>query len=604
MSRCSLEELRRAAGSSSLQRLQTAVESGWTASDMDTAETNVNGTSCITKTPLHMACWKGALSNVQYLMETVGCDLQVYSTARHSYGKTAIFFALTQSRVDVVQYLLTIPNLNVSIVNNKGQSVLSIAASHQMPDSVMERIQALEQPQHAHWWNFRKSHSDGLVYGDLDPRFLERPLLPTDVVTRYAVNPTSAQTRKGNFARHNPHVVAAAAAAATTDSSTSKVTPRRSKTKKKDTQHKKPPSPEQLEQAWTTLEQQLDSIPSLLNLISLCNQQRRPWVQETYQRLLSLHQGSTTDLRDRLEQAEQASSSSLQSALVVKLLERGESPSESKEHAEPEVGTPEKSRANEHPWDKTREVFQSPIVQHACQAFSSFPLDWTALYTPPLQTPTTQLRLPHSPNWVDSVPQIEVIRVALAKESIVAMDTEWTAREDGTTVIALIQLAVLSSNYSSGVEVWIVDALTPDPVFQQQAKEWVQQWMETPVVLVGFAMNQDLVFLQNWCDPQGLAPLPRCTLLDVQWLMVHEDASKTGSLPSLKSCVERYSNIPLSKEQQCSEWGTRPLSKEQVDYAALDAAVLFYLLASYLDSCLGCKPTTMKFVSNNYLDMR
>ena len=103
------------------------------------------------------------------------------------------------------------------------------------------------------WLNFRASHSDGAVYGDLDPRFLERPLrlepsngqqqqqqattttnssssssssvegtsedlddfraaklaqnssnFPADVVTPLSINPTTREMRRGNFERNNP----------------------------------------------------------------------------------------------------------------------------------------------------------------------------------------------------------------------------------------------------------------------------------------------------------------------------------------------------------------------------------------------------------------
>ena len=70
-------------------------------------------------------------------------------------------------------------------------------------------IQQAEAEQAAdEWQNYRATHSDGLTYGDLDPRFLERPLQPTDNVTALAINPTTTQSRKGNFLRNNPHVPA------------------------------------------------------------------------------------------------------------------------------------------------------------------------------------------------------------------------------------------------------------------------------------------------------------------------------------------------------------------------------------------------------------
>ena len=47
---------------------------------------------------------------------------------------------------------------------------------------------------------------------------------------------------------------------------------------------------------------------------------------------------------------------------------------------------------------------------------------------------------------------------------------------------------------------------------------------------------------------------------------------------SLQKIVALVLKKRLLKEQQCSDWTTRPLSSEQVEYATLDAAVLPYLL--------------------------
>jgi ribonuclease D len=37
---------------------------------------------------------------------------------------------------------------------------------------------------------------------------------------------------------------------------------------------------------------------------------------------------------------------------------------------------------------------------------------------------------------------------------------------------------------------------------------------------------------------------------------------------------ERFLSVTLDKSQQCSKWDRRPLSHEQLEYAALDARVL------------------------------
>jgi len=149
----------RAAGSQSLQLLKEIIETeGWTGEELDAL-------AHVGRTPLQQAAWKGKVESLEYLLDHMGCDINVYSTKKFSYGKTAIFFALTQSRKEVVDYLLSRKDIKVAIVNNKGQSVLSLAASHEMPDYILKKIQQLEDNEE--WWNFRATNSDGFEYGDL-----------------------------------------------------------------------------------------------------------------------------------------------------------------------------------------------------------------------------------------------------------------------------------------------------------------------------------------------------------------------------------------------------------------------------------------------------
>ena len=139
--RSSEAELRRASGGKSLEIFSQTVQ-GWTATEIDALNDG--------KSPVHMAAWKGCLENLKYLRETLACNIDIISTGEFSYGKTPIFFALTQSREDVVVYLLD-QGACVKIVNNKGQSPLSIAASH-LSEAAISRIQSQEQNQmHVKW---------------------------------------------------------------------------------------------------------------------------------------------------------------------------------------------------------------------------------------------------------------------------------------------------------------------------------------------------------------------------------------------------------------------------------------------------------------------
>lgn len=66
--------------------------------------------------------------------------------------------------------------------------------------------------------------------------------------------------------------------------------------------------------------------------------------------------------------------------------------------------------------------------------------------------------------------------------------------------------------------------------------------------------------------------------VDCTLLMAHTLSGKTIKLGlSLKRLCEKALKIDLSKEQQVSDWSVESLSKEQIDYAAVDALVTFKL---------------------------
>lgn len=149
------------------------------------------------KSPLHLAAWRGSLEVVEALL-SLGCDIDQVSTGRHNYGKSAIFYALTRCRDEVVMKLLE-RGCKTKIVNNKGQSVLSLALSH-CAEETIRAIEEYESAEDGEWLNFRDTHSDGLRYGDLDSRFY--PLAAAEpgrgVSTR--------ESRRRNFSRLNKGV--------------------------------------------------------------------------------------------------------------------------------------------------------------------------------------------------------------------------------------------------------------------------------------------------------------------------------------------------------------------------------------------------------------
>ena len=223
--------LRRAAQADDA-RLLAALLDGMTAEAVD-ADTDKSG-----RNALHHAAWRGPIESVELLLD-MGCNINRWSTGLHCYGKTPIFYAITRCRDDVVDLLLQ-RGARTRILNNKGQSVLSLAATH-LSTPMCQRVEAAEieeatqldrRPLDADPWllelgqlptgwpvNLRPAiHEDGWVDfqashpsrkredtpprvgldvqpGDLDPRFYPTARRSTsDVVTRLVVNPTTRES--------------------------------------------------------------------------------------------------------------------------------------------------------------------------------------------------------------------------------------------------------------------------------------------------------------------------------------------------------------------------------------------------------------------------
>jgi len=560
--RTSVGQLLRAAGSKSFQTFHEAVQ-GWSAEEIDDMNQDRG------KTPVHMAAWKGSLENLQYLLDTMQCNAEVVSQGEFSYGKTPIFFALTQSREDVVNYLLE-QGACVKIINNKGQSPLSIASSH-LSQAAVSRIQAQEQAQAStEWTNYRATHSDGLEYGDLDPRFLDRKLRDTDRVTAHAINPTTRQIRRGNFARNNP---GRAREVMPSKQSSPRIQKRQSKAR--------PPSlseeeEQQLQSAWERLERGLandegDPVISstskedlLSQIIHLSVQRRSSWIPEAAARLGNIR-GSVEFLESAAKAAAAAaaaknssalaSSESLSTTLILRLLAQLKDPSRSSRgNSRPEGNIPAAQlTAKRLP---TVDWMTDDRWSDACRSVRDLSLTC-------LENGKPILSLRQSPKFIDSLSQLKELEHALTSEPLIAFDAEWHGQDQVST----LQLAVV------GDTAWVVDLLCLDAEYQRHCRSFVRSlFCRKGTILLGFAIGHDVPRLQRYVGGEPL--LSTESLLDLQLLW-----SGRAEMPGLAACVGPFSSLPLSKREQCSDWSRRPLSQEQMEYAGLDAAVLPFLLA-------------------------
>jgi len=579
-------KIRRAAGNKDPSVLREAI-AGWTCQELD------NMASQDGKSALHMAAWQGCLENVELLLD-LGCNINVIATGQYSYGKTPIFFAATKCRDDMVQFLLQHTDAHVKIVNNKGQSVLSIASSH-LKQETIDMIQRAEsrQEEEEEWLNFRATHSDGLQYGDLDPRFLDRPLTATDVVTPLAINPTTKQSRKGGFARKNPYAA-------------KEIERRKEKAQLK--QRVKTPPPAltveevaQQEVVWQSIESCISKgdyssiCDLLLCVIQFEERQRRLWIPEAAARLQSFLFEATDDMvAARLEEAietftrNDVDCTPRQVMLLEKWIQqvcRAPSVSDDERvHYVKEQAVSRKQRIKRQPVNLASRPWST-----ACKAVQGL---LPSLLQNPLRH-DTHLSLPEPPMWIDSerhLVQLDATLLNLALESnpcIVALDTEWYTTQDDTTHASTIQIStVIESDGTKQIQTWVVDLLpatdeTADSSSYRKRIRDLLLWLfadDSNVILLGFAFAHDITMLHTLCDS-----LSSSKCLDVQRLAAQEMKRGRRTLPGLQACAAQYlsqnGNFVLSKEQQCSDWARRPLREAQLEYAGLDAAVLLVLLA-------------------------
>ena len=530
-----------AGGNNNLAKLQEVIKSEqWSAEEL--SQPLPDG-----KSVLHHAAWIGALENLQCLLD-LGCDVNTIATGQYTYGKTPIFFAATKSRDDAVQLLLRY-GANPCIVNNKGQSPLSIASSH-LSQETIAAIQQAEELHGSNWVNYRASNSDGFTYGDQEPRFFERPITQDDRVTELAINPTTAEIRRGNFARNNP----------------SKAQNKAEKQKQKNLK-KQPPKPTAEEwkaynSLWDNLQQSIefcckyhnqgDTSPKdavkreqekelgeiILRIVQFWDKQRRAWLPETSKRLRSLLLESSVSLEDKErlntmferavdslkprvdkkdKSAEQSSMTRREHDLMLKLilqtLDTTQSSQEDENNRHGQAKTSKQRNKGTAPNPSSRRSM-NPITlnskwKQAWEAVQSKITNPKGILKNPHRNPT-QLSIPQSPTWVDSAEGVTCIRQELEGQAaevsrqtpcaVIALDTEWTV-SNNKLQMATLQISWLAndiynagSGSNSNIKTFVLD-LMPDRVQSYLDKDERKAYKAQVAKLIHWLFDHEGLFL-------------------------------------------------------------------------------------------------------------
>ncbi|CAH0380282.1 unnamed protein product [Pelagomonas calceolata] len=442
------------------------------------------------KGPLHFAAWRGAPKNCEILIDA-GCDVEAPATGEFSYGKTPLFFAVTRCRDATVLALLA-RGAATKIVNNKGQSVRALAISHLKPETYRAVVDA-EEADTRPWINWRETKSDGLTYGDLDARFLERPLEPRDVVDDVAVNPTTHISRRGAFLRKNPQ-----------------------RQQKQQAPPGKPPKPstyapsappadsEALLQAVSDASDEVETVGALEALATAWADRKGPWLPPLADAVAKVVP------RDRLE----AAAATLgEEGLAARLARRA-------------LGGAPRPPAPPPPPKAFQRRAKTPAA-------------------PPVDATLPPCALSGEPTWVDD--DVGAVAAAVVTAKRVAFDCEFSAVPDR---VATIQVALDDGR------VFVVDGtLNLDPLVDALSARRV----------LGYGVGEDLKRLprRDWSVDDLQRRFPR------------------HKAPSLQRVVAEVLGEYVDKALQRSDWDSRPLSSEQLRYAALDAAVLLRLEAAF-----------------------
>ncbi len=158
--------------------------------------------------------------------------------------------------------------------------------------------------------------------------------------------------------------------------------------------------------------------------------------------------------------------------------------------------------------------------------------------------------------FIDSIEDLAFLNKELINKPFVGVDTEFRRTSKDNMRLALLQI-------NDGEEIYLIDTISIlDP------KEEVSFLFSASVVKIFHSCKEDLEAIFSWTNSKMV------NIFDTQLAnsFLHDDYSI-----SYQGLVEKSLGITLEKKETRSNWVRRPLSDEQLKYAALDVEYLIYL---------------------------
>ncbi|XP_034101673.1 exonuclease mut-7 homolog [Drosophila albomicans] len=181
---------------------------------------------------------------------------------------------------------------------------------------------------------------------------------------------------------------------------------------------------------------------------------------------------------------------------------------------------------------------------------------------------------------VDTAAQFERMLQHLQCEPTIYMDSEWMQKLCVQNQLCLLQIATMHN-------VYLIDCLASHELHDEHWRSLGSSvFNNVNIMKVGFSMLNDLSVLQRSLPLQLRLQMPHHYLdLRTVWLELkkqrHGVELPFGNLNRAGEALTDLSMLclgkKLNKANQCSNWANRPLRREQVLYAAMDARCLMLI---------------------------
>ncbi|KAD7480503.1 hypothetical protein E3N88_03639 [Mikania micrantha] len=168
---------------------------------------------------------------------------------------------------------------------------------------------------------------------------------------------------------------------------------------------------------------------------------------------------------------------------------------------------------------------------------------------------------------------------AVTHSSIIGLDAEWKpVRAHQPTFPDVLLLQIACRLDSSSLPVFLLDlsGTLPPSIYDLLT----HLFLSPNVLKLGFRFKQDLLYLSSTFRSHGCHPGFHTVepFLDIATIYSHLHHKQTRiKTKSLSFICQELLGLSLSKELQCSDWSQRPLTQDQMTYAALDALCLIHI---------------------------